>query len=109
MTGMLDHAFTQSGYLIPTTTDEHGDQIAGTPVAITGKFRYVTGVERGMNVEALEGIDAIIWLASDSTATEGSILQFDDMYWRVDRLVKARKLSGDTIEFLKAYVKKHTI
>lgn len=109
MTGMIDHVLTQTGYLIPTTRNAHGDQIAGTPIVVIGKFRYVTGIERGQNIEALDGIDAIIWLSSDVNAGEGSILQFDDKYWRIDRLTKARKISGDTVEFLKAYVKKHSM
>ena len=109
MTGIIDHTLTQTGYIIPTTTDAHGDQIAGTPEAITCRFRYVTGIERQTNAEALAGIDAIIWLRADEEAEEGTIIQVDGKYWRVDRLIKARKLSGSTVEFLKAFVVKHSL
>lgn len=106
---LIDHTLTQTGNIIPTTRDSHGDQIAGTPEGITCRFRYVTGVERLQNREALAGIDAIIWLRAEEEVEEGTILQVDGHYWRVDRLVKARKLSGSTVEFLKAYVQKHSI
>ena len=109
MSGMIDHILTQDGFDVPVTVDSHGDQIEGSPVAMKCKFRYVTGTEKGVNKEALIGIDAIIWRDADASIQEGSIMKIDDKFWRVERLVKARKLSGDTVEFLKAYVQKYKI
>lgn len=106
---MIDHALTQTGYIIPTTRDKYGDQVAGTPRAILCRFRYVTGIDRQLNAEAQTAIDAIIWVSGDEEIAEGTIVQVEGMYWRVDRLVKARKLSGSTVEFYKAYVNKHSM
>lgn len=107
--GMIDHTLTQTGNLITTTKDAHGDQIQSASTPILCRFRYVTGIDKGENREALAGIDAIIWLKSDSGAVEGTIIQVDGKYWRIDRLIKARKLSGDTVEFLKAFVTAHKL
>lgn len=106
---MIDHLLVQDGQIIPTTTDKHGDQIAGSPVDIKCWFRYVTGIEKGTNQEALNGIDAIIRVSPDLDVSEGTILKVEGKYWRVDRLIKARRIGDSAVQYLKAYVQAYQL
>lgn len=105
---MLAHIFNQAGKIIHTELDKHGDQVVTSETSILCRFRYITALDVGENKEALLS-DAIIWLAPESDVMEGSILFADGKYWRVGRLVKARRMSGSTVEFLKAFVNKHEV
>ena len=106
---MITHILLQDAQVVPTTTDKHGDQVGGTPVDVKCRFRYITEIDRNVNREGLEASDAIIWFDPDVDIEEGSIVSVDSKYWRITRLVKASRMSGSTIEFLKAFVKAHQL
>lgn len=106
---MLDHILKQECKIVTTSTDKHGDQVKTSETDTLCRFRYITQLGGNVSREDLEAFDAIIWLKADEDIEESSILFTDDKYWRVDRLVKARRMSGDTVEFLKAFVKKHDL
>lgn len=105
---MITHILQQECKIVTTTTDKHGDQIASTETPIACRFRYITSLDKGVNSEALSS-EAIIWFDPDANIVEGSIVYADGKYWRIKQLVKARKMSGDTVEFLKAFVDKEEI
>lgn len=105
---IIDHILNQTAKVVTTTTDKHGDQIAGDSIIVNCRFRYYTAIDRGVSAEDLLGNNAIIWFNPSTAVEEGSIIQVDDKYWRIDKLVKARRM-GATVEFLKAYVKKHDL
>ena len=108
MTGMLRYTMNQPGKLLVTTTDEFGDQNTSSETSIMCRFRYITDIDKNVNREAL-GSEAMIWLSPDLTVSEGNIIFVDGGYWRIQKLVKARKMSGTTIEFYKAFVTRHTL
>jgi hypothetical protein len=108
--GMLTHALKQDAEVVTTTTDEYGDQIVSSEVSVKCRFRYITQVDQADHAELINaGSEAIIWFEPDASIEEGTIVKTNDVYWRVDRLVKARRLSGSQIHFLKAYVNRHEI
>lgn len=107
---MLENALLQDANIITTTTDKHGDQIQSATTSIKCRFRYITEINQSNNQEALNtGADAIVWTSSDTAIAEGTIIQVDDNYWRIIRLVKARRLSSADVQFLKAYVVRHEL
>ena len=106
---IISHILNQEASIITVTTAKHGDQVGSTESTVPCRFRYVTEVDKSVNREEIGTADAIVWLETDSGVAEGDILKVEDLYWRVDKLVRARKMSGGTIEFLKAYVKKHEL
>jgi hypothetical protein len=106
---MIDHILNQEGFIVETTTDKHGDQVEDKLTPVRCRFRYITGIEKGINAEDFQGSNAMIWFAPDANIEEGSVVQVDSKYWRVDRLIRARKMSGSTVEFLKAFVKNHQL
>jgi hypothetical protein len=108
MTGILAHAMNQDGKIVTTSRDKHGDQVVTEETDIKLRFRYITDVDRNTNREGL-GSEAMIWLSPDLAVVEGTILFAEDTYWRVQKLVKARRMSGSQVQFLKAFVNKHAV
>jgi hypothetical protein len=108
--GILSHVLAQDAKLVTATVDKYGDQNPTAETSVKCRFRYITQLDKGTHMEGI-GTDneAIIWFEPDVDIVEGSIVKVDSVYWRVDKLVKARKLTGNTIEFLKAFVNRHEI
>ena len=106
MMNMIGHILSQDATIVTTTTDKHGDQVLGEETAIKCRFRYITQVDRNVNQEAVRSA-AIIWFSPDAPVVEGTIIGAEGAYWRVQQLVKARRMRGSTVEFLKAFVDKH--
>lgn len=109
MTGLIDHILTQDAQIIHTNRDIHGDQLESSTEDIKIRFRYITVLDKNASREALDSADAMVWFSPSADVQEGSIIKVDDKYWRVDRLIKARRLTDSTTQFLKATVKVHSI
>lgn len=105
---LIDHVLNQDGKIINTTTNKHGDQKVTTQVPIKLRFRYITNIDRNVNREGINS-DAIVWLSPDTAAQEGTILFTEEKYWRIVTLIKARRLSGSQVEFVKAFVNQHSL
>ena len=106
---MITHLLIQDAKIYTQTQDKHGDQDLSNAVDVKCKFRYITELDKTTVGEGLTASDAIIWFDPDVAVSEGSIILVDEGYWRVNRLIKARKMSSETVEFLKAFVVKHTV
>lgn len=107
--GIISHTLKQTASIITTTTNVYGDQIASSSGSYPCRFRYITELDKNVNREGLDTADAIIWFEPTAPIKEGAIVQVDEYYWRIDRLIKARKLAGENVEFLKALVKRHAL
>lgn len=103
---MIDHLRNQTAYIITSTTDRHGDQTETSRKATKVRFRYITDVDKGINSEGLRS-DAIIWFDKDEDVSEGTLVEVDDAMWRIERLIKARKMTEE-VQFLKAFVERHS-
>lgn len=101
---IIDHVLTQNALILETITDRHGDQQVVDSTTENVRFRYITEINKGNMAEGLSTADAIIWFKSNTVAKESSIVYVDNKYWRVDKLVKARRLSNSNVLFNKAYV-----
>jgi hypothetical protein len=91
------------------TTNFDSDQIPTSYEDIKCKFRYITELEVGDHQELVSSAEAIAWFEPNASIQEGSIGLVDGKYWRVDSLVKARRLLNSNIVFLKAYLKRHEL
>lgn len=101
---IVDHMLTQNATIFETETDRHGDQQVTSSVSEKVRFRYITEIDKGNYSEGLSTADAMIWLKQDTAAKEASIIYVDNKYWRVDKLIKARRLTNPTVLFNKALV-----
>lgn len=106
---MIDHILTQDANIITTTTDKHGDQKQSASTPVKCKFRYITVVDKNVDREGLSSTEAIFWFSASTSISETSILKHENKYWRVDRLVKARRLADSTVQFLKVFVSPHKL
>lgn len=106
---LIDHILQQPAKIIETVTDVHGDQVKVSEVSTLCRFRWITEVGANAFGESADAFDAIIWFFPSTTITEGTIVFVDDVYWRVNRLIKARRLKGMTVVFQKAFVKRHEL
>lgn len=104
---MIDHIRNQTAYIINTSKNKYGDQKETTRTEVLVRFRYLTDIDIRTQAENITA-DAMIWFSAEENVSEGTIVLVDDKYWRVNRLIKARKMDGE-IQFLKALVEKHTM
>ena len=104
---LITHILTQEAGIIDTTTNKYGDQKLVSASAVPCHFRYITGIEKNINAEGMNS-EAMIWFEPDLDIAEASLVQIEGKYWRIDRLIKARRFSEDII-FLKAFVTRHEL
>lgn len=97
----------QTANLVSATRNKYGDQVLQTKSAVACRFRYSTELERAPSREGEAPTDALVWFESDIVVTEGSIIEIEEKYWRITHITKARKMSGDTVEFLKCSLVVH--
>lgn len=107
---MLGHAFTQSVQLIPTVIDGYRNVVydSGSYTTIKCKFRNILSIDYsgGTNIEGITS-DAMAWFAPDTVIQKGDIIIADGDYFRVEKIVKARKMVDATVQFLKVSLQKH--
>lgn len=104
---LLTHILNQEAEIITTSTDKYGDQKLETQATVPCRFRYITGVEKNVNQEAINS-EAMIWFEPDVAIVESNIIFADSYYWRIDKLIKARRFA-EGIVFLKAFVTRHEL
>jgi len=85
---------------INTTTDEYGGYVEGGSVALNCHFREITNTDITNNPQLAQS-DAICWLEPDSGVVEKDILVFNSEYYRVEKVIKARRLRNPNVVFLK--------
>ena len=107
--GILSHALVQEAKLVTADLDVYGDQIPSDETVVSCRFRLITQIERGANTEGSAAADAILWFEPDVEIEEGGIIKADGSYWRIQKIVKARKIANDEVHFLKAYVQRHEL
>ena len=107
--GILTHILKQSGKLVQATINVYGDQISSGETNVMCRFRNITELDKTSNAEGVATADAIVWFEPSVSIEEGSIIKVDGKYWRIDRLIKARRMSSSAILFYKALVKRHQL
>jgi hypothetical protein len=103
---MLNHAMEQTAYLIETSYNDDGDQEFVSKESIKCRFRWITDMDVLTNREDLRS-DAMLWVKSDEDVSEGTIIRVGDDYFRIRRIVEARRLRGSTIYFKKCLLDKY--
>lgn len=105
--GTISHLLNQTLVIVETSTDRYGDQELVGQLSVPCRFRYITEVDK-MTLAEAEASDAMVWVEPDAPIQSASILFIDEVYWRIDRMIKARKMD-DTVEFLKVYLSRHEL
>ena len=106
----FNHLYNEDGQIIHTETNKHGDQKVVSTEEVKLKFRYITELDKATNRESvMASSDAIIWVDPSLDVDEGSIFYVEEKYWRVDKLVRAKRITGNGVLFLKCFVNKHIL
>ncbi|MFA5634105.1 MAG: hypothetical protein WC973_03060 [Candidatus Dojkabacteria bacterium] len=101
---LIDHALQQNAIIFETEDDRYGTQKVTNAYNEKVRFRYITELDKNTYMEGLSSSQAMIWFGVDTKAKETSIVRVDGRDWRIEKLVKARRLKGDTIFFYKGFV-----
>lgn len=95
-----------TAYKVTTTRNAYGDFIASGETALPCHFRYITEQVSGVGNETIQS-DAMAWFEPDSGVQKEDILKIDGEHFRVERLIKARKLRDTRVQFLKVELLKY--
>lgn len=104
--GLLTANLQQEASIITSQTDKWGNVVGTTQSIVPCRFRYISSVDRTSNAELYMGMEAMAWFEPADPIVEGTILKINDRFWRVGRLIEARRMGG-TIEFIKALLASH--
>jgi len=103
--GIISHLLNQTTTALITIRNKYGDQDYSSGVNESCRFREITGLDKNSNREGIKA-DALLWLEPTSTVVEGSIVRVEGRFYRVNQIVKARKMNG-TVQFLKCLMEKY--
>lgn len=97
-----------TAYKVTTTRNEYGDFIASSSVAIPCHFRNITTQVTSDSNQQIHS-DAQAWFNPDSGIVKEDIIQIDGDHFRVERLVKARRLRNPSVLFIKVDLLKYGV
>lgn len=100
---MLHTAYKQT-----STRNAYGDFESTSETAIPCHFRYITEQATASNNEQIQS-DAMAWFEPDSGIARKDIIKFDNEFFRVERVTKARRLRDTTVQFLKVELLKYGV
>jgi hypothetical protein len=103
---MITHILSQTCLIYQTAINKHGEQEIESSESYLCKFREITEVSTYSNREDVRA-DALLWLEGDTPVDRGTLISVDNVFYRVERLTKARRLTGETVEFIKCLLEKH--
>lgn len=96
MKPQMYHTATRQVY----THNAYGDKVVSSTSTEPCHFRYITNENTNQSNEYLVG-DAMAWFEPDSSASEGDIYQIDGEFWKVKKVIKARRLNDPSVQFIK--------
>lgn len=94
-----------TAYKVTTTRNTYGDFVASGETALKCHFRYITQQVEGNNETVTS--DAMAWFEPDSGIDRQDIIKFEGEHFRVERVVKARRLRNPQVLFIKVELLKY--
>lgn len=102
---MLSQHFVQTCRKITPVRNAFGDYLYnGDYETINCRFRYSMGVQRGTNQEVVD-TDAMVWFEPNEDISKGDILYYDGQYFQIEKIMYARRLGSEVVEFKKCNLK----
>ncbi len=89
-----------TAYKLIQTRNAYGDFVGDTQVALPCHFRYITAQVTGDNNEQVQS-DAMAWFEPDSGVARKDVIVFDGEKFRIERVIKARRLRDTNVQFIK--------
>lgn len=104
---MLEHTFEQTCYLVSTKRNKYGDIDMEGSEAVSCRFRKITELDKMNNREDIRA-DAWLWVRAGELVEEGGVVRFEDEYYRIKRVLEARRLRGNKVFFKKCLLDKYS-
>lgn len=95
-----------TAYKVSYTRNAYGDFLAASETALACHFRYITEQISGENNETIQS-DAMAWFNPDSGVDREDIIKFEGEHFRVERVIKARRLRDTDVQFIKVFLLKY--
>lgn len=95
-------------YKVNYTRNAYGDYTASGSTSITCHFRYINEVITSNPNEQIQS-DAMAWFEPDEDININDIILVDGNHYRVEKLIKARKIRSTVIVFRKAYLARYGV
>lgn len=89
-----------------TSRNAYGDYSVSSTTTLKCHFRRITEAVTGSSNETTQS-DAMAWFEPDAGIEENDILEIHGEFYRVERLIKARKLRNPTVQFIKTELLKY--
>lgn len=101
----LDNKLVQTAYLITATRNKYGDIEFGAQTELACLYRDISLLDINVVNREEVDVDGIFWFKADSGVEQGSVILFEGVYYRVERIVKARRRVADnSLQFIKCEV-----
>lgn len=95
-----------TAYKVVNTRNAYGDYVASSSTALVCHFRYITQTVTSTSAETIQS-DAMAWFEPDSGIQRGDIIKYEDEFFRVERIIKARRLRETRVQFIKTELLKY--
>lgn len=95
-----------TAYKVSYTRNGYGDFTAGPETALACHFRYITEQISGESNETIQS-DAMAWFEPASGIDREDIIKFEGEHFRVERVIKARRLRDTDVQFIKVFLLKY--
>lgn len=93
---LITHILNQSCGIMTTLLNKYGEQECQSSNNIKCRFREITGIEKMTNREEFS-CDAILWVEPNQLITDGQIISIYGKFYRVNKIVVARRLVGNAV------------
>lgn len=97
-----------TAYKVTITRNAYGDFLPSGETALKCHFRYITEQVTATNNETIQS-DAMAWFEPDSGVNRKDIIKFDGEHFRVERVIKARRLRDPNVQFIKVELLKYGV
>lgn len=95
-----------TAYKVSTTRNAYGDYVVSTQTALACHFREINEQVTTENNEVIQS-DAQAWFEPDSGVDRKDILKINGLHYRVERVIKARRLRSSVVQFIKCDLLKY--
>lgn len=96
-----------TAYKVNTSRNAYGDYVSdSTTTATPCHFRYITKEISGATDEVVSST-AMVWFMPDENVDKGDVIKVDDEYFKIESIIKARRLRNPAVLFLKCSLVKY--
>jgi hypothetical protein len=97
-----------TAYKVTTSRNAYGDYLPSTHTELKCHFRYITEQVTDSSNETIQS-DAMAWFEPDSGIDRKDVIKYENQFFRVERVIKARKLRSTEVQFIKVELLKYGV